>query len=138
MTLTLGTVIFLIVVHFIADFVFQDVNHATQKSKSKEALTKHVLIYTAVWYVALIIWMPSTDGTFQESFQEFLKVLMFCGVTAVFHWCTDYVSSKITARQFAAGRYGTHIPNLGAFTTIGLDQVAHHVQLLTTYAIIFG
>jgi hypothetical protein len=42
------------------------------------------------------------------------------------------------SKKFADHYYGSPIPNFGAFSTIGFDQVLHYVQLIITWWFIFG
>jgi hypothetical protein len=111
-----------VVIHFIADFIFQAEEWATNKSKSNFALFKHVTMYTIIW---------STAGVF--IFSDPFKYLIFLLVTFVAHFTTDYFTSRIVSRKFANNEYGSPIPNFGAFTVIGFDQVLHYGQLFLTY-----
>jgi hypothetical protein len=113
---------FVVVIHFIADFIFQEEEWATNKSKSNFALFKHVTMYTIIW---------STAGVF--IFSDPFKYLIFLLVTFVSHFTTDYFTSRIVSRKFANNEYGSPIPNFGAFTVIGFDQVLHYGQLFLTY-----
>jgi hypothetical protein len=111
-----------VVIHFIADFIFQAEEWATNKSKSNFALFKHVTAYTIIW---------SVSGLF--IFSDPFKYLTFLLVTFVAHFITDYFTSRIVSRKFANNEYGSPIPNFGAFTVIGFDQVLHYGQLFLTY-----
>ena len=114
--------LFIVVIHFIADFIFQAEEWATNKSKSNFALFKHVTAYTIIW---------SVSGLF--IFSDPFKYLTFLLVTFVAHFTTDYFTSRIVSRKFANNEYGSPIPNFGAFTVIGFDQVLHYGQLFLTY-----
>jgi len=113
---------FIVVIHFIADFIFQAEECATNKSKSNFALFKHVTMYTIIW---------STGGVF--IFSDPFKYLIFLLVTFVAHFTTDYFTSRVVSKKFANNEYGSPIPNFGAFTVIGFDQVLHYGQLFLTY-----
>ena len=113
---------FIVVIHFIADFIFQAEEWATNKSKSNFVLFKHVTAYTIIW---------SVSGLF--IFSDPFKYLIFLLVTFVAHFTTDYFTSRIVSRKFANNEYGSPIPNFGAFTVIGFDQVLHYGQLFLTY-----
>ena len=43
------TAFIIVVIHFIADFIFQAEEWAVNKSKSNLALLKHVSMYTIIW-----------------------------------------------------------------------------------------
>jgi len=113
---------FIVGIHFIADFIFQAEEWATNKSKSNFVLFKHVAAYTIIW---------SVSGLF--IFSDPFKYLIFLLVTFVAHFTTDYFTSRIVSRKFANNEYGSPIPNFGAFTVIGFDQVLHYGQLFLTY-----
>jgi hypothetical protein len=54
-------------------------------------------------------------------------------LTFLCHFITDYITSRIVKKRFEDKYYGSPIPNLGAFTVIGFDQVLHYAQLFLTY-----
>jgi hypothetical protein len=112
----------IVVIHFIADFIFQDEVWATNKSKSNFALFKHVGMYTIIWAILGVFILS-------EPFQYFIFLL----VTFAAHFTTDYFTSRIVSRKFANNEYGSPIPNFGAFSVIGFDQVLHYGQLFLTY-----
>jgi hypothetical protein len=113
---------FIVLIHFIADFIFQAEEWATNKSKSNSALLKHVGMYTIIWAIL---------GVF--IFSEPLQYFTFLLVTFAAHFTTDYFTSRIVSKKFANQEYGSPIPNFGAFTVIGFDQVLHYGQLFLTY-----
>ena len=115
----------IIVIHFIADFIFQDEKWAVGKSKSFKLLLAHTLTYSYIWFCASVIFISSDD--LPPSFY------WFAPITFVFHTLTDYYTSKITSRLYAQGKFGSEVPNLGFFTMIGFDQVLHYAQLFLTY-----
>ena len=41
----------IVVIHFVADFIFQAEEWATNKSKSFKALVKHTAMYSFIWYL---------------------------------------------------------------------------------------
>jgi hypothetical protein len=67
-----------------------------------------------------------------------LDVLAFVGITFVAHTITDYITSRIVSRKFANKEFGSPIPNTGAFTVIGFDQVLHYIQLFGTYYLLIN
>lgn len=118
----------IIVIHFIADFIFQDEKWAVGKSKSIKHLLSHTITYSYIWFCASIVFISS----------EQLPIIfyLFAPITFVFHTITDYFTSKVTSRLYAQGKFGSEIPNLGFFTMIGFDQVLHYAQLFLTYHIL--
>lgn len=115
----LGFIIWLIIAHWIADFVFQDEQWALNKSKSIIALLKHTSMYTIVM-----------GFLFFPILQEY--ILPFLAINFAMHTATDYVTSKIVASRFQQKYLGGRIPNLGAFSVIGFDQVLHYIVLFST------
>lgn len=118
----------LILVHFIADFICQDEKWANNKSTSIRALLSHTLTYSAV-FCFICLFIP------QLVFQDSIKFGLFILSTFVFHSLTDFITSKIVKSKFDKKEYGSNIPNFGAFTVIGIDQVLHYGQLFGCYHI---
>lgn len=129
-------VLAIITIHWIADFVLQDEEWATNKSKSFKALVKHTAMYSFIWYLAffvIAVYGNHLGGPKLKELGWSPWMGLFPVITFVFHTLTDYVTSKIVSRQFANKEYGSSIPNIGVFTVIGFDQVLHYLQLFLTY-----
>ncbi len=119
--LTLTEIFVIIIIHWIADFVFQDEKWATNKSKSFDHLLAHTLTYSLIWFMVCIFILP-------------IKIsFIFYVITLVAHTITDYFTSRIVSKKFENKHYGSAIPNFGAFTIIGIDQLLHYLQLFLTY-----
>lgn len=118
----------IVVIHFLADFVFQDEKWAVGKSKSIKMLLYHTITYSYIWLCACIVLVSTSTIP--------IKFYLFVPITFVFHTLTDYFTSKITSSLYAKGKFGSEIPNLGFFTMIGFDQVLHYAQLFLTYHLI--
>lgn len=119
----------IIIIHFVADFIMQDERWALNKSKNWDALLMHTITYTSVWLVIALY----TNQTTNDWYFDTLDVQLFLLITFVCHTITDYFTSRIVSKKFAEGKYGSAIPNFGAFTLIGGDQVLHYIQLFATY-----
>lgn len=107
-------VLLIIVAHFLADFVMQCDVWAQGKSKSNLPLLKHVGTYTlamAVMTAPLLGWY----------------VLIWAPLNGALHFATDYVSSRLASKQFAAGNVHA------GFVVIGADQVVHYACMLLTF-----
>jgi len=132
----------IIIIHWFADFVMQDEKWAISKSKDNNALLHHALTYSIVWLYGaffLFSWNKIIIGQSDESITlKWLLTysLLFTEITFVAHFITDYFTSRIVSKMFAENKYGSPIPNFGAFTVIGIDQVVHYVQLFFTYQFI--
>jgi ABC-type cobalt transport system substrate-binding protein len=124
-TLDLTDVVLILLIHLVADFVFQSEQWALNKSKAWSPLLKHTATYSSLWFLPM--WLMSG---------ALVNALLFVVVTFVAHTTTDYFTSRVVSKQFAAGHYGSPIPNFGAFSTIGVDQVLHYIQLFVTYLLI--
>lgn len=118
----------IIIIHYIADFVFQDEKWAVGKSKSFTLLIFHTAMYSFIWWLACVCFIVLAD--LPKIFH------LFAPITFVFHTITDYFTSKITSKLYAKGKFGSSIPNLGFFSMIGFDQVLHYAQLFLTYYIL--
>ncbi len=123
----------IIIIHFVADFIMQDERWALNKSKNWDALLMHTITYTSVWLVIALIIDVYTNQTTNDWYFDTLDVQLFLLITFVCHTITDYFTSRIVSKKFAEGKYGSAIPNFGAFTLIGGDQVLHYIQLFATY-----
>lgn len=135
--------IYLLVVHFIADFVLQTNEQANNKSISIWYLLEHTISYSIVFWLALVI---------IEGFT--IKSFMFYNITLVSHTITDYFTSKGTRHlwmkvtiwdqpvvrscfppEVIKKRRGNCVHNF--FVLIGFDQLLHISQLLLTYYFLF-
>lgn len=107
----------------------QDEGWALGKSKNWSDLLKHTATYSMCW-----LWFASLHWIIIKPFPDVpLALWTFVIITFVAHTITDYFTSRIVNKKFTKGEYGTAIPNTGAFTIIGIDQVLHYIQLFTTY-----
>lgn len=117
----------LIIIHWFADFLMQDEKWALGKSKNNRDLTYHVLTYSSIWLGYFIVYSIIFNN---------YKMLWFAPITFVCHWLTDYFTSRIVSKKFENKQFGSPIPNWGAFTIIGIDQVLHYIQLFVTYLLL--
>jgi hypothetical protein len=125
--LSITIILWIVLFHYIFDFVFQPETWAINKSKSFLTLNKHVGLYG-------LMWLPVAYFVFKFTLSE---SIVFAFVTYILHLGTDYISSKIVSKKFANKQLGDPIPNLGAFSMIGLDQVFHYFSLFSTYYVIY-
>lgn len=136
------TAFYIICVHFIADFILQDEKWAINKSKDNNALLHHVLTYSITWFYGAFILLSLNQIITEQSFELlniqwlFTYSLLFSVITFIAHFITDYLTSRVVSKLFALKKTGSQIPNLGAFTMIGFDQVLHYAQLFLTFYLI--
>lgn len=130
-TQTLWQVLLILTLHYIADFIFQAEKWATNKNKSTDALLSHTITYSCVVFIGMIfIFSKFTNYNFGGAIAA---SFLFSIVTFALHTVTDYFTSKIVSRLFKEKKYGSPIPNFGAFSVIGGDQILHYTQLFLTF-----
>jgi len=122
----------IILIHWIADFVFQAEEWANNKSKNNIALYKHVITYSTLWLLPICL-MLGIERPHETTEWYVYSTLIFFVLTFCCHFITDYITSRIVSKKFANEEYGSPIPNTGAFTVIGFDQVLHYAQLFLTF-----
>lgn len=98
--------------HFIGDFVFQSDYHAKNKSKDALILAEHVLLYS-IPFILISALIPVS--------------LMWIFVNAIFHFITDFCTSKISSKLWSENK-----PHY-FFVTIGADQAIHLTTLFVSY-----
>lgn len=121
--LILGTFL-IFLCHWIFDFILQDGKWAERKSYDTLALGKHTLTYSVLWLIPMFPLLG------------FGGAITFVTFTLIFHTLTDYFTSKGFKYMIRDEKYSTPLPNLGAFTLLGFDQLLHYLQLYITFLII--
>ncbi len=120
--ISIWAVIYILLVHWFADFILQTRHMATRKSTSNYYLTMHVAIYS---FVSILLWefFFLLDGTKMSTFTIFTTFF----VTFVTHWITDYITSRLSSKYFLAKKEKEF------FNVIGFDQWIHALTLFLTY-----
>lgn len=131
--MNLFEILSLLILHWIADFILQDEEWAVNKSHDMEALISHTLIYS--WFFLIVGWILLFPPLHLPL--SYIGVILFVLATFITHTITDYFTSRVVSERFKNNHLGSDIPNFGAFTIIGADQILHYIQLFTTYYIIF-
>ena len=122
----------IILIHYLADFICQDEKWAVGKSKNNRDLLSHTLTYSLIWIIPvgfMFYWVRPNEIVNWY----ILHALIFACVTLIAHTITDNFTSRLVSKLFADKRYGSSIPNFGAFSAIGFDQVLHYGQLFLTF-----
>lgn len=114
----LYAIIWIFLIHFVADFVLQPHKWASTKAHNMASLTKHVGVYAGCY--AVVGW----------TFLPYAQMWVFVIVTFVLHWITDFFTSKFTSHYFGKKDYHN------GFVIVGLDQFLHACQLLITFHVL--
>lgn len=127
---------FIILAHYVGDFLFQTGDMATNKHNNFLKLLKHTLVYT-FFFVAIFIWLLVFNYYFTgEDFHFNLLLFGFCVFAS--HTIIDYFTSKISHKKFENKEYYNKLPNFnGAFSVIGFDQLLHYATLFLIYSLLF-
>lgn len=112
--------------HWVADFVCQTDWMAQNKSKTNYPLFIHICVYTLVMIPFAVY-----------ALSGFTTIVLFLILNAVAHFVTDFYTSRVNSRLYAAGKFGSNkIPNLGFYSSIGFDQFLHYTALFGTYVML--
>ena len=110
MSIQLESVVFLVWIHFVADFILQSDAMAKNKSTDSRWLLLHVCVYSLPFLYFGIV---------------------FAVVNGILHFATDYVSSRAASHMWAKDERHWF------FVVIGADQALHLTALVGTY-VYFG
>jgi hypothetical protein len=113
--------LYILIVHFLADFGLQTHQQATMKGKSNLWLFYHVGVYSVIWLICSFIFLGN-----------FWSALWFALVTFICHFTTDWITSRI-GKPFWEKK-DLH----NGFVVVGFDQVLHYIQLYYTFKYIIN
>ena len=128
--LNLYEITIILIIHYIADFVFQSDKQAKNKSSSNKALLSHTWIYTLTWYGFLVVWSIINNHILHNKADYFGwdgKILLFLPITFICHTIQDYITSRMVKKRFDKKDFHN------GFVIIGFDQLLHYIQLFLTY-----
>ena len=108
--------LFILLIHFLADFALQTHDQSTNKSSSNKWLVYHVGVYSIVWLFASYVY-----------FGSWALAGIFTAVTFCSHFITDWATSRI-GKPFW-DKQDLH----NGFVVVGFDQVLHYIQLYYTF-----
>ena len=108
--------LFILLIHFLADFGLQTHDQATNKSKSNTWLAYHVGVYSIVWLFAAYVF-----------YGNWYLAAIFAVITFCCHYMTDWATSRI-GKPFWE-KQDLH----NGFVVVGFDQVLHYIQLYYTF-----
>ena len=107
-----GLIIYLLFIHWIADFVLQTDRMAKEKSSNNLMLFYHCFMYAILFAGATIMYNYGTEG------------ILFGALLGLIHFPIDYITSRINKRLYKKG----DIHNF--FVSIGFDQLLHMITIL--------
>jgi hypothetical protein len=120
------TIVAILFLHFVADFIAQTRWQAENKSHNWEALTKHVAVYTAFFMLPCMILAamnnPNPDNR-----------PMWAVLNGILHFVTDAITSRRTAANWNGGK-----PGKAFWVWIGFDQFIHASTLIATWMLLVG
>src|SRR5688572_9431656 len=118
-------ILYLLAVHFVADFLFQSHYMSINKSKDNRVLLWHVGIYSLTMYVGAILL-----GLERQNQEIVISAMAFSGWLFMSHLITDYFTSRWTSRLYKHARWHDF------FCVIGFDQLLHAAQIIVGYCFI--
>lgn len=121
----LFVIFFILIIHWIADFILQTSYEAENKSKNFKALLSHTFTYSTCWFIILFplgIYRPNETTEWYV-----VSCFTFIVITFILHTITDYYTSRLNSKLWASKQ----VHNF--FVSIGGDQILHYVQLFLTY-----
>lgn len=104
-------IIYLLFIHWIADFVLQSDKMAKEKSSNNLMLFYHSMIYGTLFAGATIMYNYGMEG------------ILFGYLLGLIHFPVDYITSRINAKLYKAGK------NHEFFVSIGFDQLIHFITI---------
>lgn len=119
----INILLFLIFIHWVADFFCQTEKMATNKSKNNFWLSAHIFTYTTITVACWLLLFFMTSWLvlpWVTCMHMFIYIFLM-------HWITDYITSRITSSLYAKQDYHNF------FVVIGFDQVLHYIQLFYVY-----
>lgn len=123
--MNINILIYILVLHYIGDWLLQSRQMAENKYKISSDMLSHICIYTATLAFGMMFaYWPEMilNKPIWPSMVIFWPVL-----NGVAHFTVDAVTSNMTHRFYEAKRIGTF------WNTIGFDQLCHGIILFSTY-----
>ena len=123
---------YIIIVHYIADFLCQTHKQAMGKSSSWNLLLMHTAIYSTIWFLACLTYVISITGFDGHLTDDQVRgMLLFPLITFITHTLTDYITSREAKKFFDSDMIQP------GMRVVGFDQVLHYVQLCLTFKYLF-
>lgn len=123
MTISLYLILWLLTIHYVADWVMQSRADARAKSHCNRALTNHVCTYSAILLFVLLQYPRLSSAA----------VFEYVLLNGVLHWITDWVTSRLNVRALGGATLLANTPKT-FWCGIGADQLIHSITLILTAA----
>lgn len=120
-------IISLLVIHYIADYLFQTREQGNGKATSLYLLCEHVFTYMNIVGLGLCVMLLTGIAPSIGS-----HIWIFMWLTFVLHFATDFITSKATKILW------TQKKEYATFAVMGLDQLLHTGGLIVTWYVIYG
>lgn len=122
MTISLGLISGILVVHYFGDFICQTRTMANNKSTSTKWLSIHVATYTFI--IGLLLSITTMN------YFSFTNIIIYSLINGLLHFAIDFVTSKMTSHFYKKEDYYSF------FAIIGADQLIHLLCLFSTLGIL--
>lgn len=132
--ISIRTIMIILIVHFIADFILQTKDQASNKSSNNRYLAMHVFNYSMFTTLAWFMFFPS-HLSFPWEIQcapGHINVFWIFPITFSAHFLTDYFTSRWTKKLWEDKEVHDF------FVAVGFDQFLHAVQLFYMYELLMG
>lgn len=120
--IVIHSIILILFVHWIADFIVQTDYQGKNKSKSNLVLSRHILSYSLVMFLLALIVFDI----------DYPKALVFTVLNGLLHFSVDYISSRCTYYFYSQENMK------GFWTIIGLDQFLHVMILIYSFCALYN
>lgn len=115
----MNLLMWILFMHYVADFICQPDEIAKTKSKSLDALTAHIVIYGFVLFTGML----PVSALLNLSLY---KVILWLGINCCAHFITDAFTSRAASRRLKLNDHHNF------FVVIGADQFIHIATFILT------
>ena len=123
MTITFNVFLFILITHWLGDFVLQTDQQAKGKSKSLKCLLAHTITYSLFWILPLLFYRLFSIWSEPSNLDDFLLPIMkFVLYTFAIHTAQDYITSRINAKLWAKGDVHNFFVSIGLSPTRSISS----------------
>ena len=131
--ISIGLFIYILCLHYVADFIFQPYDVSVKKSESYKALLSHVATYTCTIYIGMLLVV------------DLECALKFSGLNFIFHFLVDWATSRVISDNSSRLLLDPDVTKpihkrlklWGPISLLGFDQLLHQSFLLIAAYIVF-